>query len=650
MKVKITVITAIFAVAGLFMSSALVANAQNGGMRAGWGLAVENHTHVGPAAGTSVVPPTSHTPVVTGITAPTTLDVDEEGIWSLKTVDPLDGSLTYSVDWGEPPSLLRPLGLQANFEQTSTFSHAYSVAGIYTVTFTVENEEGLSTHASVTVKVGTDAEIAEAAAERAAQIAVSAYEAGPLTTLDEVAAAEALKTPADNAVALVQNMDVHDALAKRITVRAAAIALARTAIEAEASAVAAAAHAVAAYEAGPLTTLDEVAAAEALKAPADAAVALVRNASVHDAFAKRISKRADEIAAARTALEHTPVITGVDAPDTLDVGEEGTWTLTTIDPLDGSLTYSVDWGDTPATLLRPQDHFEQTSTFSHVYSAPGEYTITFTVENEEGQIARTSVTVEVGDPNGGGSGNDANEAVAETAVGAYEAAPLSTLDEVAAAEALKEPAESAVEAVQTPDVHDALASRISARAAEITAARAELEAVATETAAEAAAQTAVAAYEQSSLATLKDVSAAEALKAPADAAVALVLNLDVHDTMAKRITDRAAVIAAARTALEIGNQNPAVVISGLKVTGNKKNNAQINWRTNVNADSQVWVSTVSPVDTSGSPQASKSKAEKNHKIKLDHLNVNTTYYVVVRSKDGKGNIVSSEITFTTKKK
>lgn len=155
MKAKILAILSIFAVSGVFTTSALVANAQNGvNAPAGWGNGPTIAGHIGPNGPSVVPPPASHSPVITRLTAPTHLDVDEEGTWTLTAFDPLDGSLTYSVDWGDTPSGIRPLSPDSPFEQTSTFSHAYAAPGVYTVTITVENEEGLSTHTSTTVLVG----------------------------------------------------------------------------------------------------------------------------------------------------------------------------------------------------------------------------------------------------------------------------------------------------------------------------------------------------------------------------------------------------------------------------------------------------------------------------------------------------------------
>lgn len=56
MKTKIMFVTALFALAGLFISGTLVANAkQTGDTRPGWGYGDSNHEHTGPS-GVSVVP------------------------------------------------------------------------------------------------------------------------------------------------------------------------------------------------------------------------------------------------------------------------------------------------------------------------------------------------------------------------------------------------------------------------------------------------------------------------------------------------------------------------------------------------------------------------------------------------------------------
>ncbi len=102
-----------------------------------------------------------------------------------------------------------------------------------------------------------------------------------------------------------------------------------------------------------------------------------------------------------------PVVNQVSGPQSLQVNQDGTWTVLASDNFGGNLTYSVDWGDNQnffpyygaqTSYMVPQ----QSSTFTHRYMNSGTYTATFTVTNSMGQSAKTSITVTVG---GYSSGN-----------------------------------------------------------------------------------------------------------------------------------------------------------------------------------------------------------------------------------------------------
>ncbi len=101
------------------------------------------------------------TPVITGISAPTTLKVGETGTWVVKAYDPDGTSLNYSVVWGDEAGVASSGGAKtstaAPFVQNSTFTHAYSSPGVYTPTFTVSDASGLSAKTSATVNVGNTA-------------------------------------------------------------------------------------------------------------------------------------------------------------------------------------------------------------------------------------------------------------------------------------------------------------------------------------------------------------------------------------------------------------------------------------------------------------------------------------------------------------
>ncbi|MFA4975724.1 MAG: peptidoglycan-binding protein [Candidatus Paceibacterota bacterium] len=97
--------------------------------------------------------------------------------------------------------------------------------------------------------------------------------------------------------------------------------------------------------------------------------------------------------------ETTPVISGVSGPQTLNINQTGTWTVTASDSSGGNLSYSVVWGDEgniyPVAMPR-YDNIQQTATFYHSYVKAGVYEPTFTVKNTSGQSAKTSLSVNIG--------------------------------------------------------------------------------------------------------------------------------------------------------------------------------------------------------------------------------------------------------------
>ena len=95
------------------------------------------------------------------------------------------------------------------------------------------------------------------------------------------------------------------------------------------------------------------------------------------------------------------IISGVSGPQSLKVGEQGTWSLAATNQNNASLTYSVDFGDSSTVV------FQSSSAFTHSYVKAGTYTEIFTVKsantiqcittpcpsNEETATVSLSVTV-----------------------------------------------------------------------------------------------------------------------------------------------------------------------------------------------------------------------------------------------------------------
>ncbi len=102
-------------------------------------------------------PSANKPPVISGISGPTTLSVNQVGTWSVTASDPENQSLSYQVTWGDEVSY--PMAMNASVSspvnyQTSTFTHSYASAGTYTVSVTVTDAQGRSAQTSTTVQVG----------------------------------------------------------------------------------------------------------------------------------------------------------------------------------------------------------------------------------------------------------------------------------------------------------------------------------------------------------------------------------------------------------------------------------------------------------------------------------------------------------------
>ncbi|MBI2097586.1 MAG: hypothetical protein HYT46_01470 [Candidatus Vogelbacteria bacterium] len=99
-----------------------------------------------------------------------------------------------------------------------------------------------------------------------------------------------------------------------------------------------------------------------------------------------------------------PTISGVEGPTALKIGETGTWSVQASDPENGTLSYSVIWGDetmvSGGVAYAPTvEKIQQTATFTHSYAQAGTYYPKFRVTDNAGQSNSTSLSVVVG---GGG--------------------------------------------------------------------------------------------------------------------------------------------------------------------------------------------------------------------------------------------------------
>ncbi len=99
-------------------------------------------------------------PVISGISGPTTLIVNQTGTWSIQASDPEGQTLSYKIRWGDEdkyPMTSSQIGAARadSSVQSTTFTHTYSAVGIYTVMIEAKDTSGATTQSSVTVNVGT---------------------------------------------------------------------------------------------------------------------------------------------------------------------------------------------------------------------------------------------------------------------------------------------------------------------------------------------------------------------------------------------------------------------------------------------------------------------------------------------------------------
>jgi len=97
-----------------------------------------------------------------------------------------------------------------------------------------------------------------------------------------------------------------------------------------------------------------------------------------------------------------------------------------------------------------------------------------------------------------------------------------------------------------------------------------------------------------------------------------------------------------------GDASASLVVSSVAASEIKTTEAKIVWLTNRIADSKVYFSTSSPVDLASARTKSKGALEFSHRVSLDELSPNTTYFFIVESRDNSNNIIrSAQFSFAT---
>ena len=127
------------------------------GLRAGTGyLGARTRAKLNSLYGCLKPFPVGTSVVISGVSGPQSLNVDQTGTWTVTASDSSGGNLSYSVNWGDQPYIVYSnMSLTASMsQQSATFTHSYTVAGTYNPIFTVTNTSGLSAQTSLSVNVG----------------------------------------------------------------------------------------------------------------------------------------------------------------------------------------------------------------------------------------------------------------------------------------------------------------------------------------------------------------------------------------------------------------------------------------------------------------------------------------------------------------
>ena len=97
---------------------------------------------------------------ISGISGPTTLNVNQSGSWTINVNNSQNSNLSYYVVWGDENNYAAPATTNKNGEepniyvQTATFTHTYLYAGAFNPKFYVRDNLGNSTNVSISINVG----------------------------------------------------------------------------------------------------------------------------------------------------------------------------------------------------------------------------------------------------------------------------------------------------------------------------------------------------------------------------------------------------------------------------------------------------------------------------------------------------------------
>lgn len=274
---------------------------------------------------------------ILGISAPTALEVGEEGTWTVDVESEAEGNLRYSVVWGdENARLMSALHSEDAVQSSATFTHTYHSEGAFTPTFTVTDAEGNTvTKAAATVTVSEDIEV-----EISSLSKVTGYVGDEITISGS-------GFSGDSKVF------------------------------------------VGGTEAGEVTVHGD--SSITFSVPS-------LGSGSYDVYVENENGTSNTIRFEVLVEADVRIsISSIDAPVRLAVNEEGTWTVNADTNATGNLRYSVVWGDEGMvrSMLGTAATVQTSSTFTHSYAREGVYKPKFTISDGAGHSSSVSATVVV---------------------------------------------------------------------------------------------------------------------------------------------------------------------------------------------------------------------------------------------------------------
>jgi hypothetical protein len=297
------------------------------------------------------LPSENQPPNITGIDGPTAVQINQSGNWTINAYDPEDGVLSYQATWGD--------GSSSSIQSSSTFTHAYTTNGTFSINFTVYDNESLSDSETFILTVTS-------APQSLPDLIITSV------TLNPQKAVYA-KTDVVTSIVTFKNIGTGRSEILSYDIRNK--------------------NTDWYYYNAQFATLEPN-----QETTREITLQLTEDLNIFEAMADyrgdvTESNENNNIYTFTIQVENVtnepPNITGITGPTAIQVDHEGTWTVNAYDPEGGALSYKAAWGDGSNSPI------QSTPTFTHTYTQTGIYTATFTVYDEQNLSDSESKTINV---------------------------------------------------------------------------------------------------------------------------------------------------------------------------------------------------------------------------------------------------------------